>query len=60
MRYEVRFVEGHQLPAGHDWMMIQTATECFVFVRDDAVCPTVIEQAWAAFRARQVAQPLSA
>lgn len=60
MRYEIRFVEAHQLPAGHDWMLIETPAECVAVIRGDAVCPTVLSQCWAAYRATTVAPALSA
>lgn len=60
MRYEIRIVEDQKLPAGKDWMMIQSPTECFVFLRADAVCERVLAQAWSAFRAGRVRQPISA
>ena len=60
VRYEVRFVEDHKLPKGKDWMMIRSPTECFVFVKEKAVCPSVLEETWAAYRASQVPHSMSA
>lgn len=50
--YGVTFVRDEELPAGYDWVLTRCrrtgTTHCFV--KESAVRPRVIEEAWAAYR----------
>lgn len=49
MHYEIAFVD--ELPEGHDFLLVQTANEVVIAYRRSALCPRVLEDSWAAFRA---------
>lgn len=49
MGYGIRFVP--ELPDGHDFLLVATTHEVVILYRDSAVCPRVLEDSWAAFRA---------
>lgn len=49
MHYEITFVD--ELPEGRDFLLVQTANEVVIAYRRSALCPRVLEDSWAAFRA---------
>lgn len=49
MHYEIAFVD--ELPEGRDFLLVQTANEVVIAYRRSALCPRVLEDSWAAFRA---------
>jgi hypothetical protein len=53
MRYEVRFVSDHSLPAGVTWAFARQAGEAYLFVKSSAIDP-VTGRCEALDRAREV------
>lgn len=49
--YHVHIVGDGVLPAGHDFMLIESPSATLAVVRADALNKAVIEAAWAAYRA---------
>ena len=49
MRHAIRFVEDDELPADHDWMLIQTPLAYYFFVKRSRVTQEVLEAGWAAY-----------
>jgi len=47
----VRFVGESDLPVGHDWVVGQTDDgDAFLFIKEGAVVPSHIEEAWHGYR----------
>ena len=51
MTYSIRFVDDDHLPAGHDFVLVEREGEVMVALRESAVGPSLLENAWAAYRA---------
>lgn len=56
MKYQVVFVEDHELPAAHDWVLVKAARVFYAFLRKSRVTAEVLAEAWAAF-VRFVSEP---
>lgn len=50
MRYEVKFIDDHELPVGHDWMLVQDGTSICLFMKASAVRPESLTEAWESYR----------
>lgn len=49
--YSVKFVADEALPSGHKWALARDGEgNYYVFIKQSCVSPSVLEQAWAAFR----------
>lgn len=48
MQYEVRFVRDGDLPVRHDWAMVRQGRITVLFIKQSALSPHVLEQAWRA------------
>jgi hypothetical protein len=51
--YEVQFIGDDALPEGHDFMYVDLPDGGVAFLRESAVNPRTLEDAWAAYRAAQ-------
>jgi hypothetical protein len=49
--YAVKYVSDEELPPGHDWALVRQGSNVWAFFKESAVCPRVLEQAWAGYRA---------
>lgn len=49
--YAVEFVGDDALPAGHDFMLVQTPEGAIVYMKQSAITQETIESSWAAYRA---------
>lgn len=55
MTYSIRFVGDDDLPAGHDFVLVECRRgSVVVALRERAISPAVLEDAWAAYRAVRV------
>lgn len=51
MTYDVRFVHDQALPRDHDFVLLARGPDSVhVFIRESALTPAVLEDAWAAYR----------
>lgn len=48
--HRVRLVDECDLPAGHDWMLVEHDERITLFIAEDALTPRCLEEAWAAYR----------
>jgi hypothetical protein len=51
MGYGVKFVNDSKIPAGHDFMVVALPDGAVTFLRESALSPKSLEDAWAAYRA---------
>lgn len=51
MQYGVEFVCDEAMPEGRDFVLVQGDEWVVMAYRQSAVCPEVLEDSWAAFRA---------
>lgn len=58
MDYQIVYVD--TLPEGHDFVLAQSRDSVVIAYRRSAVCPQVLEDSWAAFRALQSRYRLAA
>lgn len=49
--YGIEFVSDAEMPEGHDFALIATGDGALILYRESAVCPAVLEESWAAYRA---------
>lgn len=54
--YAVQYVSDEELPPDQEWVMLRIGRSMRLFIKESAVCPRVIEEAWAGYR-RLVAEP---
>ena len=52
MNYQIQFVEDAALPEGNHWALVETPQTIYLYVKRSHVTPVVLEEGWAAFRAR--------
>lgn len=55
--HRIEFLSNDQLPEGQDFVLICHGDGVFIGYRESAVCPRVLEDSWAAFRALQQVPP---
>lgn len=46
--YRVRFVNDEDMPT--EWAFVRSDGRLRLYLRESAVCPAILEQAWAAYR----------
>lgn len=46
MRYQVVYVDDGDLPTSHDWAIVRTPSETFLFLRRDAVSEGLLSRIW--------------
>lgn len=48
--YDVRIIGETDLPAGHDWALVEREGSTTLLVKESALGPEVVAEAWAAYR----------
>lgn len=48
--YAVCYVNDAELPEDREWVMVRTGRGMYLFLKESAVCPRVIQEAWAGYR----------
>lgn len=56
--HRIKFVGDDELPAGHDFVVVQQGDALRIFYRQSAMSPALLEESWAALRALQMQQPV--
>lgn len=46
MQYAVMFVEDHELPSGHDWVLARQGETTMLFAKESEVSERLLERAW--------------
>lgn len=48
--HAIYFVDDSELPAGHDFVLVEIPDGALVFYRESALSPQVLEDSWTAYR----------
>jgi hypothetical protein len=54
--HEIRFVTDDEMPDGLDWMLLEVGDDVHCILRRSRICESVLEDAWAGYRALAAAQ----
>lgn len=55
--YAVHYVSDEDLPTNQAWAMVRQGGRVCLFLKESVLCPTVLEEAWAAFRVLEPRAP---
>lgn len=48
--YAIEYVGDDDLPAKHQWAIVRLGPRVVLYIKESAVCPKLLEEAWAGFR----------